>query len=143
MPKIHQQKCLPFEASVLYDLVLDVSSYPEFLPWCKRAQVHCQDATMQEATLVIAKGPMRHRLTTHNVCIPNQKISMYLLSGPLQHLSGAWNFEPVGGGTRVTLSLDFDFDLPIFRHMMNVFFEKAMRQIVQAFETRAHVRCDA
>lgn len=141
MPQVHQQKVLPYAPVVLYDLVRDVRSYPDFLPWCGGAILHEQSDTMQQATLVIAKGLLRHKFTTHNVCVPHQSIKMYLVSGPLRHLTGSWRFEPDGQGTCVTLTLDFDFDIPVFSGAMNGFFQRATSRMVSAFEQRAREVC--
>ena len=39
MPKIVETKIMNFSAKEIYDLVVDVESYPQFLPWCKNAQI--------------------------------------------------------------------------------------------------------
>ena len=39
MPTHNETKILPYSAQGMYDLVADVASYPEFLPWCAAARV--------------------------------------------------------------------------------------------------------
>ena len=39
MPNLTQTKTLPHSASSMYELVLDIEKYPEFLPWCKGAKI--------------------------------------------------------------------------------------------------------
>ena len=34
-----ETKFLPYEAKEMFDLVADISSYPEFLPWCAAARI--------------------------------------------------------------------------------------------------------
>ncbi|MCR4376588.1 MAG: type II toxin-antitoxin system RatA family toxin, partial [Rhodospirillales bacterium] len=34
MPAHAENRVLPFSASQMFELVLDVAQYPQFLPWC-------------------------------------------------------------------------------------------------------------
>ena len=34
-----ETKFLPYGAKEMFDLVADISSYPEFLPWCAAARI--------------------------------------------------------------------------------------------------------
>ena len=118
MPVVQRSECLPYSPAQLYDLVLDVEAYPQFVPWCCASHVFAQTDTMQQASLTIAKGPMRHTLITRNDCLRHQSISMCLVSGPLRHLSGAWTFTAIEGGTRVCLDVDFAFSMPLMAPLM-------------------------
>ena len=39
MSSLSQTKILPYPAKKIYDLVMDIEKYPEFLPWCKQAKI--------------------------------------------------------------------------------------------------------
>ena len=39
MPNLTEKRILPFKAQQIYDLVIDIEKYPEFLPWCKQARI--------------------------------------------------------------------------------------------------------
>ena len=39
MPTLTQTKILPYSADKIYQLVMDIEKYPEFLPWCKQARI--------------------------------------------------------------------------------------------------------
>ena len=39
MHKITETKIMPFTANQIYDLVVDIENYPNFLPWCKNAKI--------------------------------------------------------------------------------------------------------
>jgi len=39
MPTHSETKHLPYSAQQMYDLVADVGSYPEFLPWTAAARI--------------------------------------------------------------------------------------------------------
>ncbi|MFM7558238.1 MAG: SRPBCC family protein, partial [Alphaproteobacteria bacterium] len=39
MPKIQESRKMQFSAKEIYDLVIDIEKYPEFLPWCSNANI--------------------------------------------------------------------------------------------------------
>ena len=53
-----ETKYLPYTAKEMFDLVADISSYPEFLPWCAAARVRKEvqkgEVKQVEADLVIS-----------------------------------------------------------------------------------------
>ena len=38
MIKFNVNKLLPYSSLQIYDLVIDINSYPDFLPWCLSAK---------------------------------------------------------------------------------------------------------
>ncbi len=39
MPTHHETRVVPYTAQQMYDLVADVASYPQFLPWTAAARI--------------------------------------------------------------------------------------------------------
>ena len=65
-------------------------------------------------------------------------ITVHYRSGPLSHLSNAWEFKPkTRKSCEVSFHVDFDFHSPLLRAAMSVFFDKALSKMVAAFEERA------
>lgn len=122
----------------MFDLVADVESYPQFLPWCRGAcVVACADGDV-EATLEIAKGPLRKSFTTRNRLFPGQRIDLRLVEGPFRHLEGHWVFEDLGGGgAKVSLQLDFDVGGSLLRRTLGPVFGEIANTLVDAFCRRA------
>ena len=48
----------------MFDLVVDVAAYPEFLPWCVASRVRAQSDTHVVADLVIGFKMVRERFTS-------------------------------------------------------------------------------
>lgn len=94
----------------MFRLVQDVPAYPEFLTWCRAAEVHEQSAEHQLATLKVKVSGVSQSFTTRNRFTPGERLTLSLVKGPFRTLSGEWLFEPLGGdGSKVTLVLSFDF----------------------------------
>lgn len=93
---IQRSALLPYPAQALYDLVNDVASYPQFLPWCSASTVIEASDTHMRAKLEVAKGGMSQQFVTRNVLVPGQSIEMNLEEGPFTQLHGLWVFKPLG-----------------------------------------------
>ena len=42
MPSHQETRILPYSAEQLFDLVMDIEKYPEFLPWCLGARINAR-----------------------------------------------------------------------------------------------------
>lgn len=123
----------------MYDLVNDVESYPEFLPWCRSATVHERDEQQVRATIEIAKGAINKSFTTRNLLFAPQRIELHLLDGPFRRLEGAWRFETLReNASKVTLDLDYEFSSRILGMVLGPVFGQIADTLVEAFSRRAH-----
>jgi ribosome-associated toxin RatA of RatAB toxin-antitoxin module len=124
----------------MFALVDDVAAYPEFLPWCKSAEVHGQSDDVVEATLELQKGAISKTFTTRNSRRKFEAIDLALVGGPFKHLRGGWRFKDLGDdGSKVTLELEFEFESRLTDMMFGPFFEEICNSLVDAFSKRAAV----
>ena len=138
MRKVDRSALVPYKAEEMFALVDDVSSYPEFLPWCAAAEVHSQSGDVVEATLELQKGAVSKRFTTRNTRRPFTSIELSLVGGPFKSLSGGWRFKDLGeAGCKVSLSLEFAFESRLLDLMFGTFFEDTCNSLVDAFSNRA------
>jgi coenzyme Q-binding protein COQ10 len=126
----------------MYDLVADVASYPQFLPWCAAARVRSitphGEAEIMEADLVISFKVFRERFTSRVVLMPKaHKIDTEYLDGPFRYMKSNWAFRDVEGGCEVSFFVDFAFRNMVLQKLIGVVFNEAMQRIVRAFEARA------
>lgn len=138
MYHVQRSTVVPYRVSEMYALVADVESYPEFLPWCRRVEVHLREGERVRATVEVSRGALRQAFTTENRLVQDRTIEMRLASGPFRHLYGVWRFEPAAdGGCRVTLELEFDFSTRVMSLTLGPLFNEVTRQMMDAFRTRA------
>lgn len=110
--KIHRSAEVAHSAAELYALVDDVPAYPQFLPWCVRAQVLERTPDAVLATLEMSLAGIRRSLTTRNRLHPPARIVLELVEGPFSHFSGTWSFaELPGPAPRCRVSLDLSYAL--------------------------------
>ncbi len=138
MPVVNRSALVPHCAADMYALVADIERYPEFLPWCSNATVHSLCGSEVEASLEIARGPVRKSFRTRNTLHPCRLIEMSLVAGPLRRLDGEWRFVQLGqGGCRVSLRLEFAFSSRVMQTMLNPIFREIADSLVDAFCHRA------
>lgn len=136
--RIQRSALLPYPAQALYDLVNDVASYPQFLPWCSASEILEASETHMLASLEVAKGGIGQRFVTRNVLQPGQRIEMNLQEGPFTSLNGIWEFKALGDkACKISLDLTFDYAGPLVRATLGPLFNQAANTMVDAFCQRA------
>ncbi len=139
MREIHRSALVRYAAGEMFGLVNDVESYPEFLPWCRDAEVRPVEEGVLEATLEFARSGLHRRFTTRNTLEYQREIRMELVNGPFRELSGRWHFHPLGsGGSKVALDLRFEFASRLLEAVFAPVFAEVMNSLVDAFVARAH-----
>lgn len=135
---IQRSALLPYPAQALYDLVNDVASYPQFLPWCSSSEVLEASDTQMRASLTVAKGGISQRFITRNALVPGESIVMDLEQGPFKQLHGVWHFKALTDkACKISLDLAFDYDGPLIKATLGPLFNQAANTLVDAFCQRA------
>jgi ribosome-associated toxin RatA of RatAB toxin-antitoxin module len=129
----------------MYDLVTAVPSYPQFLPWCDRADVLEQHDDGVTARLGLAYMGVRHAFTTRNQHVPGESVSMQLVDGPFSLLDGTWLFKPLGrpGSEQQACKIEFDlryaFSSTALETVVSPVFDRVANTFVDSFVRRAEV----
>ncbi len=138
MTKIQRNALLRFPAPLMFDLVDDIESYPDFLPWCKSSEILLRREGLIEARLDIARSGIRKSFTTRNTFRGKDSIRMSLIEGPFDWLEGIWTFQPLREDAS-KISLDLEFEIP--SRLADIAFGPVFGQIcntlVGAFSQRA------
>ena len=147
MKTVHKSVLIWYSAQEMYDLVIDVPRYPEFLPWCDRSQVVSTDESGMTAEVGLAFGGLRQSFTTHNTHVPGREVRLKLVKGPFSQLDGVWTFTPVGQeessqdaaqrACRIDLNLHYGFDNFALSALVGPVFDKIASTLVEAFVKRA------
>jgi len=143
MPTHSETRTLPYTPQQMYDLVADVASYPQFLPWTAAARIRSREGQgdggeVMLADLVISFKVFRERFGSRVVLWPDEhKIDTEYLDGPFKYMNSTWQFTPAEDGCEVHFFVDFEFRNKILQSAAGLFFYEAMQRIVRAFEARA------
>lgn len=133
----NESKILPYTAQQMFDMVIAVDKYPEFLPWCIGARINERKANELNADVIVGYKMFREKFTSRVLFKSPGMIEVDYLKGPLRHLQNRWLFSNSGKGCRVDFHVEFDFHSPIFQKLLDQFFDHAISKMVGAFEKRA------
>jgi ribosome-associated toxin RatA of RatAB toxin-antitoxin module len=136
--KIKRTALVTFTPEQMFDLVVDVESYPQFLPWVVAAEVHDKTESELLASLCMERAGVREQFTTRNVMVRPSSMALSFVDGPFKTLDGLWTFDAIGtAGTRVELFMEFEFANPMISMLFNKAFEASLGHLVDAFVARA------
>jgi coenzyme Q-binding protein COQ10 len=138
MPGISETRELPYTAEQMFDLVADVGSYAQFLPWVIATRIRSDSDSEMMADMVVGFKSLRERFTSKVMKKRAELIDVHYVDGPLRDLENTWRFAPrEGGGCTVDFRVDFAFKNKMFEKLAGQYFDRAFRKMVAAFEARA------
>jgi ribosome-associated toxin RatA of RatAB toxin-antitoxin module len=144
MKRVNRSAIVDCDAAAFYDLVEDVESYPDFLPWCAAAVVRAREPGRTVATLTLGLKGLRKSFTTENTNVPGRSIDMRLVEGPFRHFAAAWRFTALQpGAAKVEFSMDYEFSSRVLAAALGPAFGRLADSTVEAFTRRALARRNA
>ena len=138
MPVVHKSALVHHSTRQMFELINDVETYPEFLPWCRSTRLLSRQDTELCGELEVARIGISQRFSTCNRLYPFERIDISLKEGPFKNLYGSWRFTELReDACKVELELVFEFS----GHLINTAFGRVFSQIanslVDAFCKRA------
>ena len=137
-----ETRILPFTPQQLFDLVVDIEKYPQFLPWCRGARILERQPEHFLGELIITFSHITERYTSR--VIPSAPaegkegwIEVELVHGPFTHLQNHWRFVPHADGCELHFGVDFAFKSSILNKLIGGMFTRASEKMVAAFTARA------
>lgn len=128
----------------MYDLVVDMERYPEFVPLCRDMRVRGLTDVGNGVQVAISSMTvaykMFHEIFTTKVTMnrPELWIAVDYLDGPLKVLANRWTFRPISDtASEVEFLIDYEFKSRMLAALMGAVFDRAFRRFATAFEKRA------
>lgn len=138
MPVAEKIVFIEKSADLMFDLVDRIEDYPQFLPWCGKAEVVERHADGVTARLEIDFHGIRQHFTTRNHYDGKRLISMTLVDGPFHILDGAWRFKPLGDAAcKIEFRLHYEFSNHLLARLVGPIFQRISSTFVDAFIQRA------
>ncbi|KAM3463530.1 hypothetical protein MY5147_007473 [Beauveria neobassiana] len=152
-------RTLPYSQDQLYELVADVDSYAQFVPYCARSRVTQWSAPDEAgrtwpalADLHVGWGGLNEEFTSRLRCVPG--VSVEAVSGDPAGTSSApdasavfkslvtrWSLRPLtvqpSPSTEVNLSIKYQFTNPLYAAVSAAVSDKVAALMIEAFEKRA------
>ena len=143
MPKASVKRLIECNKEQLVNLVLDIESYPKFVPYCLDAKIYEKkeenNLILIIADLTIGKGPIkatyksdvRFNKNTDTILVTN-------IEGPLKYLNNKWIFLEKGNSTEISFDIDFEIENKFLNIVMNKSFQYGLDKIADSFQKRAN-----
>ena len=121
----------------LFNLVADIESYPEFLPWVAAARILERQDNVIIAELLVKYKFIRSRYTSKVTLTSKQEIIVELVDGPFKHLQNHWKFIETSNGSIIEFMLDFELKSSLLEELITSEFDKYAQKLMAAFIKRA------
>ena len=143
MPKASVKRLIECNKKQLVDLVLDIESYPKFIPYCLDAKINekreVKNLILIIADLTIGKGPFK---ATYKSDVRFNKdtdtIQVTNIEGPLNHLDNKWVFLEKDSSTEISFDIDFEIKNKFLNIVMSKSFQYGLDRIADSFQKRAN-----
>jgi len=140
MHGFEETRILACSAEAMFDVVMDIEAYPEFLPWVSGAKVLSQKDGAFTAELIADFAGLKKSFSTVDRFVKNECVEIRLLDGPFRFLESFWSFEQISDvSCKVHFSIEFEFKHALLAVVATPIFTTACKTMVHAFEQRA---CD-
>ena len=126
----------------MFELVGDVESYPQFVPWIQTMRVwnarEQAGGSQLDAEVTVGFSFLHERFSTRvRRESDRREITVTLLQGPFKQLVNRWRFLPHPAGTQIDFVIDFEFKSKMLQHLLAANMSSAIEKLVGCFEARA------
>ena len=138
MNKVQRSALVMYSDQAMFDLVNDVSNYPQFMDGCQSAEVFEQSDQVMVARLDLKKAGVKTSFMTRNSLSAPSTIEMSLEDGPFQSLRGVWRFKALTPeACKVSLDLEFEFNSMAMGMAASKLFSSMANDLVDSLCRRA------
>ena len=140
MTTISRSALLPYSADQIFELINDVSAYPEFMDGCVGAEVLSESDDAMVARLDLSRAGVRQSFTTRNALQRPLEIKLELVDGPFESFAGRWTLLALNEqACKVSLFLSFTLNSSVLSAAARQLFNGAANSMVDAMVKRAKV----
>ena len=137
MPSYVERRRVPYTRQQIFDLVVDVESYPDFLPHVLAARIRAREGNTVHVDMILGFGILRRRVSSIGVLAPD-RIDITSGDPPLRRFDLHWAFERLGvAETMVELRANLELRSKFWQTLLASYFKAEVAAMVDAFERRA------
>ena len=140
MKNSQKEEIVNHPAKKLFDIVIDIASYPEYIPWCTKMVINERKNNEIYADmyvhykLIFAQKFGSHVKFNRNKLI----IETNYIEGPLKDLTTNWKFEEINKNkSKIIFNVNFEFKNFIHQKVAETFYPLIENKMIHSFKERA------
>ena len=141
MKTSEKQIIVNHSAKDLYNIVLDIEKYPEFIPWCNQIIIKTKSNNKILADMVVSYKPFFPQVFTSHVVYNSKELSINTkyIEGPLKNLNTNWIFKKLNNKkTKISFKLEFEFSNFVHQRLAEFFYNWIENKMINSFIERAN-----
>ena len=140
MKNSKREEIISHSALKLFNIVLDIESYPEYIPWCtkiiinkKRNNEIFADMFVKYKFILVQKFGSHVKFNKNKLTIETSYIE-----GPLKDLKTDWKFEEINKNkSKIIFEVNFEFKNFIHQKLAETFYPLIENKMIKSFKERA------
>ena len=135
-----REEVVDHNANELFNIVLDIESYPYFIPWCSAMKIHSKTEKEIFADMVVWYKYFMPQTFGSHVTYDKKKLNIQTkyIEGPLKDLKTKWNFNPIKKNkTLINFTVEFEFKRFFHQKIAEAFFPLIENKMIESFKVRA------
>lgn len=129
MPQVVSQIIIRSSKEKIYTVIKNMKDYPKFMPDLISVEILEQGKDTDITHWISNVEGRRITWTERDNFYPDIfKISYVQTEGDLKKMEGAWELADVPEGVQVSLTVDFEFGIPMIAGMLNPLLKRKVRE---------------
>ena len=140
MKNSKREEAISHSARKLFDIVLDIESYPEYIPWCTKMIINERNKNEIFADMYVKyKFILAQKFGSHVKFDKNNLIiETSYIEGPLKDLTTKWKFEEITNNTsKILFDMNFEFKNFFHQKIAESFYPLIENKMIDSFKRRA------
>ena len=141
MTNSQREEIVNHSAKRLFDIVLDIEKYPEYIPWCTKIVINERknneiyaDMYVKYKFILAQKFGSQVRFNKNELTIQTNYIE-----GPLKDLTTNWKFETINKKkSKILFDVSFEFKNFIHQKLAETFYPLIENKMINSFKKRAN-----
>jgi ribosome-associated toxin RatA of RatAB toxin-antitoxin module len=144
VPEVQAETLIQAPPETVYQLAKDIERFPEFLPNVQEVKITERDGGRVVSSWVGLVPEFKRTLkwTEEDVWDDAAHTCIFrLISGDWDQYDGTWSFTPEGSGTRVRMTITYEYNVPLIGALIKQLLRKLVQRNVE--ETLAGLKQQA
>ena len=140
MKNSKREEVILHSAIKLFNIVLDIESYPEYIPWCTKMVINQRKKNEIYADMYVKyKFILTQKFGSHIKFDKNNlTIETSYIEGPLTDLTTKWKFQEIDKKkSKIFFDVNFEFKNYLHQKVAETFYPLIENKMIDSFKKRA------